>query len=912
LRHNKEEIDGFMENASTNFKIEQPWREKPESVIDRLEVDPEQGLSVEEVQKRQKKFGKNQLQTEEKKSLIEIALNQFKSLIIGLLAVSAIISFGFGDIIEGLAIVAVIIINAAIGFFTERRAVRSMEALRELTKVTAKVRREGEVRQINAIEIVPGDILALSGGDVITADARLIKESKLRINEASLTGESLPVEKQLEPLSKETPLAERKNMAFKGTAVSRGSAEAAVTRIGMETELGNISSLVQKAEEEVTPLEKRLDALGRKLIYITLGLAAVVAFAGWSAGRDLRLMIETAIALAVAAIPEGLPIVATIALARGMQRMVERNALINKLSSVETLGATSVIITDKTGTLTENQMTVTEIELENGSIVVSGEGLALEGEFKWREGSTETKLTDQLKALIKVGMLCNDASLTFDDGELNQTIGEPMEIALKILGHKASMTAEALKREMPEVRKIAFEQSTKMMATVHQKEEEAYLFAIKGSPEAVFESSTHIATEDGIKDFDDTELEEWQKKNDKLANRGLRVIAFAKKITDDPEQSPYQDLTLLGLVGLMDPPREEVRPALKRCKSAGIRVVMATGDHGETAREIAKAVNLVESEDAPYLLGKDLKEIQNLTEKQRDQYLNTQIFARVDPEQKLDLISLHQEDGQIVAMTGDGVNDAPALKKADIGVAMGQRGTQVAKEAADMVLEDDFFGTIVAAVEQGRAIYNNIQKFVLYLLSCNISEIMVVSLASVINLPLPILPLQILFLNLVTDVFPALALGMGEGDPQLMEEAPRDSDEPIMTKRHWFSMGVFGLLITAAVLLGMTLVLNAFGFSQERATTISFLILAMSQLWHVFDMRKNGTHILKNEITKNKYVWYALILSILLLLGAVYIPFIANILSLIDPGVKGWLVIIVASLAPMIFSQVLKELRLVV
>jgi P-type Ca2+ transporter type 2C len=898
-----------MENASQN---EQPWAEDEETIIKKFEVDPKQGLGEETVRERRKQFGKNQLRTKDEKSVLEIALNQFKSIIIALLGVSALLSFLFGDLVEGLAIMAVILINAAIGFFTELRAVRSMEALRELTRVTAKVRRDGEMREINAVEIVPGDILVLSGGDVITADARLIEKSKLLINEASLTGESMPVEKAIEPLPEDTSPADRKNMVFKGTAVARGSAEALVTQIGMKTELGNISSLVQEAKEEVTPLEQRLDALGRKLIYVTLGLAVIVALSGWGAGRELRLMIETAIALAVAAIPEGLPIVATIALARGMQRMAEKNALINKLSSVETLGATSVIITDKTGTLTENQMTLTEIVLDEGSVNVSGEGLDLEGDFQWNNGSHRNKITDQLENLLKVGVLCNDASLTFDDGELNQTTGEPMEIALKVAGHKADFTEKELQKTMPEVRKVAFEQETKMMATVHEWDEGGFFYAIKGSPEAVFESSTQIATAEGREAFDDSMKTDWQEKAEGLANRGLRILGIATKNEDDSDEEPYENLTFLGLVGLMDPPREEVRQAIERCKTAGVRVIMATGDHGETAKEIAKAVNLVDSDDADYLLGSDLKQTNNLTKEQREQYLNTQIFARVDPEQKLELISLHQEDGQIVAMTGDGVNDAPALKKADIGVAMGQRGTQVAKEAADMVLEDDFFSTIVAAVEQGRAIFNNIRKFVLYLLSCNISEIMVVTLASVINAPLPILPLQILFLNLVTDVFPALALGMGEGDPRLMEKAPRNSEEPVMTRRHWYSMGIYGLLITSAVLIGMTFVLNTLGFPEERATTVSFLILAMAQLWHVFNMRENGTQILNNGVTKNKYVWFALALSLIILLAAVYIPFISNILSLTPPGLSGWLVVVTGSFAPMIISQVLKELRLVV
>ncbi len=901
----------MTENAE-KFQIERPWTSSIEDVIEIMDVNKENGLTDDEVNSRREIFGENRLQEHEERSVLEIALEQFKSVIVLLLAVSAVLSFIFGDYVEALAIAAVIVINAAIGFFTELQAVRSMEALRELTQVKSKVRRDGEVIEINAREIVPGDVLVLNGGDVITADARIISESKLKINEAALTGESLPVEKQTEPLSEDTPLAERKNMAYKGTAVARGSAEVVVVTTGMETELGNISSLVEEAEEEVTPLQKRLDDLGKNLIWVTLGLAVIVALAGWISGRDLRLMIETAIALAVASIPEGLPIVATIALARGMQRMAKQNALINKLSSVETLGATSVIIADKTGTLTESQMTVTEIELQSGLIEVAGEGLELQGEFSWNEDTQEEEMSSVLEELLKVGVLCNDASLTITDGEVEQTIGEPMEIALKILGHKAGYSEDELLEEMPEVEKEAFDPEVKMMATIHQQDSGSFFYAVKGSPEAVIEVCSSVASSDGDEELNEEKREHWIELNEEIANRGLRVLAMAKKVLDSDDNDPYEDLTFLGLVGFMDPPREEVRPAIDRCKKAGVRVIMATGDHGETAHEIARAVNLIENEDAGYLLGHDLKEIEKLSDEERQKYLDTQIFARVEPEQKLDLISLHQDAGAIVAMTGDGVNDAPALKKADIGVAMGKRGTQVAKEAADMVLQDDFFGTIVKAIEQGRTIFNNIRKFVLYLLSCNISEIFVVTMATVLNMPLPVLPLQILFLNLVTDVFPALALGMGEGDPQLMEEDPRDADESIMTQRHWISMGVYGALITAAVLLGMTFVLTSLGFSSQKSTTVSFLILASAQLWHVFDMRENGTNPFVNSVTKNKFVWFALIITISLLLIAVYVPFMSELLSLVNPGLNGWLVVLVASFSPMIIGQILKEFRLVI
>ena len=901
-----------MADDGHNQNLQKPWSTSIDNVIDMLDVDTDKGLSGGEVSKRIEQYGKNRLQTEEDKSAFSIFVDQFKSLIILLLAVSAVLSFLFGDFVEGFAILVVILINAAIGFFTELQAVRSMEALRELTQVMAKVLREGHIKEIQAQELVPGDVLAFSGGDVITADARLIEASKLKVNEAALTGESLPVNKQLELMPDDTPIAERSNMVFKGTSVARGTGKGIIINTGMDSELGNISSLVREAEEEATPLQKRLDNLGRKLIYVTLGLAVIVVISGWAVGRDLPLMIQTAVALAVASIPEGLPIVATIALARGMQRMAKRKALINKLSSVETLGATSVIITDKTGTLTENQMTVTDITLDGIEVNVEGEGFELEGDFQFKQKAQSPKIQGALDEIIKVGYLCNDASLTIRDGQVQQSVGEPMEIAFKITGYKAGIREEEIQEILPQVRKIAFEQSTKMMATVHEQGDNSYYYAVKGSPEAILNVSTHVGSPNGQRKLNNDVKQRWLEKNDTIANRGLRVIALAKKSTINEDKNPYENLTFLGLAGLMDPPREEVRSAIDQCKQAGIKVIMATGDHGETAREVAHAVKLVDSDDAPFILGKDLQNIDNLDDEQRLEYLGTKIFARVDPEQKLDLIRLYQDEGEIVAMTGDGVNDAPALKKADIGVAMGERGTQVAKEAADMVLEDDFFGTIVAAIEQGRTIFNNIRKFVLYLLSCNISEIMVVTLATVMNLPLPILPLQILFLNLVTDVFPALALGMGKGDPRLMEEAPRGSDEPIMTRRHWLSMSIYGALITAAVLLGMTFVINTLGFSQTKSTTISFLILATAQLWHVFDMREKGTNIFVNAVTKNKFVWFALLITITLLLMAVYIPFLADLLSLTSPGLSGWMVVLIGSVTPIIISQLLKKLKLVV
>jgi Ca2+-transporting ATPase len=695
-------------------------------------------------------------------------------------------------------------------------------------------------------------------------------------------------------------------MAYKGTAVTRGAGEGVVVATGMDTELGHISSLVEEAEEEVTPLERRLQELGHRLIWVTLGIAAVVVAAGIIAGKDVLLMVETGVALAVASIPEGLPIVATVALARGMWRMARRNALINQLSAVETLGATNVILTDKTGTLTENQMTAIELALPGGTVSISGRGLAMEGEFSRDGTSIDPSNKDLLQKALEIGVLCNNASLQQEDGEI-QNVGDPSEVALLVAGAKAGMRQEDLLERKPEEREVAFDPEVNMMATYHRVDGRMHV-AVKGAPNAVLEVSSHIRTGDGSTEISASDRERWLERNEEMAAEGLRVLALAEKQVEDVDAEPYRDLTFVGLIGLLDPPREDVRDALTACQEAGIRVVMITGDQPVTARKVGLAVGLIE-EDAEVIHGQDLADIDTLSEDERQRVLRAQIFARVSPEQKLDLIALHQDQGAVVAMTGDGVNDAPALKKADIGVAMGQRGTQVAKEAADMVLKDDAFSTIVAAVEQGRAIFNNIRRFVLYLLSCNVAEVFTVGIASLANMPLPIRPLQILFLNLVTDVFPALALGMGEGDPTIMDRPPRDPEEPVMTWGHWGAVGGYGLVITLSVLGSLLLAIRWLGMDQNRAVTVSFLTLASAQLWHVFDMRDRDANPFNNDVTQNPYVWGALGICILLLLAAVYLPGLSDILGVVDPGLNGWALVGGASVVPLIIGQIALTLR---
>jgi Ca2+-transporting ATPase len=619
-------------------------------------------------------------------------------------------------------------------------------------------------------------------------------------------------------------------------------------------------------------------------------------------------MIETAIALAVAAIPEGLPIVATLALARGMLRMARHNAMVNQLAAVETLGGVSVICTDKTGTLTENRMTVTDLYLSNERIqigAVDKDGKAI---FTINDQAIDPTQNERLMKALEIGVLCNNASLGKNRRSASSGVGDPLEIALLIAARKArkaSIDYQKLNQQYPEEYEDAFDSDTKRMATFNRVDG-GYIVAVKGALETILESATRVSTGEGFESLDEKWKSYWLQKNAELAEQGYRVLALATREAESIETNPYEDITFLGLVCMEDPARDDVQEAIRACRSAGVQIVMITGDHPKTAYSIASSIGLTEPGRDNVIVGKDIKPYEQMTPEDCQLYRNTPVFARVSPKQKLDLIAVHRVAGDIVAMTGDGVNDAPALKKADIGVAMGLRGTQVAREAADMVLKDDAFSTIVIAVEQGRIIFENIRKFIIYLLSCNISEIMVVFAASIVDAPLPILPLQILFLNLVTDVFPALALGAGRGNPGLMKKPPRPSSEPILSKRGWYSVFGYGVLITFSVLLAFGLAFRMLGMGQQQAVTVSFLTLALAQLWHVFNMRTKGTKLFKNEVVENPYIWAALGLCILLLLAAVYVPILSEVLKLTNPGLNGWILIVVASLITCLIGQICK------
>ncbi len=877
-----------------------------EQVLKIFDVKPDQGLSEAQVQRRRERHGPNRLREAKRRGAGRILIEQFKSMVIIVLVIAGAVAFSFQHWAEGIAIAAVLLVNAGIGFLTEWKAVRSMEALREMGGDTIRVRRNGIETEIQAEELVPGDIIVLEAGDLSPADVRLVESNNLRVNEASLTGESVPVLKQVEVADAEAPLAERTSMLYRGTTVNEGSGQGVVTATGMDTELGHISELAESAEKETTPLQKRLDHLGRRLAWITLALAAAIAGVGLLAGQETEKMIETAIALGVAAIPEGLPIVATIALARGMYLMVKKNALINKLPAVETLGATRVIFTDKTGTLTENQMTLRRISSPAGEFEFNEERKAVDG-----ENGTDHPL---LHRILEVGVLCNNAALvdTDNDREPDEEQGDPTETALLRAGFILNMNREDLLEQKPEVREVPFDSDAMMMATFHRIEQGIEV-DVKGAPNRVLDACARMAGEgaDGDRPLEEEDRREWYERAEAMAGDGLRLLAVADKVVDNAEEEPYEKLRFLGLIGLLDPPREKVRQAIEQCRDAGIRVVMVTGDQPATAAAIAHQTEIARDDDNPPVMhGSELKSPCEMSSDDRRRVLETAIFARVSPEQKLHLIQLMQAEGETVAMTGDGVNDAPALKKADIGVAMGRRGTDAARQAADMVLLDDAFSSIVAAVRQGRIIFGNIRKSVMFMLCTNVAEVVAVAAASAVggftNLPLPLLPLQILYLNVVTDVFPALALGMGKGAPDVMKRKPRPRSEPVLTRAHWSAIGGWSVLVAACVLGALIVAFYLLGFEQKQAVTASFLTLAFGKLWFVFNLRNPGSRLLDNDIVRNPYIAGSIALCAALLIAAVYLPGLSAVLKTQDPGLRGWLLVLGMSLIPFILGQGLR------
>lgn len=852
------------------------------------------GLAEEDCARRQVRYGPNTIAARRPISALSVLAHQFLSPMAGLLAVAAALAFRFGEAEEVAAIAAVLLVNAVIGFVTEIRAVRSLEGLRALGTRSARVRRAGHVRVIPAEEMVPGDVVLLEAGDSVSADLRLVEASGLAADESTLTGESAAVEKSVAPAAAGAPLAERGSMLFKGTALTRGTGTGVVVAIGQGTELGRISRLVEEAHPESTPLERQLARLSGQMIRAVVALTVVIAGVGLLTGKDALLMVQAAIALAVAAIPEGLPIVSTLVLARGMWRMARQNALIERLPAVETLGATTLILTDKTGTLTENRMAVRRLCLATGEMDVppDGRAIALGGDR-------------ELASLVEACVLCNAASLETLQA---QGSGDPMELALLRLGLAAGCSREALLARAPHLRAYAFDSVGKRMASVH-RHGGGVLFAVKGAPEQVLAAATREIHGAGERPLDAARRACWLGRMEALGRDGLRVLACAVKTGADADAPPYEDLAFAGLVGLEDPPRADVPEAIARCHRAGIRVVMVTGDHLVTARAIARAVGLVRNPEPDAAGAVAGHQVGELLADGGDRLRQVEIFARVSPAEKLALVKAYQARGEVVAMTGDGVNDAPALRQADIGVAMGRGGTDVARQAAAMVLLDDAFPTIVTAIREGRVIFANIRRFVAYLLACNLSEVLVIGLAVLSTMPLPVLPLQILYLNLVTDVFPAFALAMGEGEKGVMERPPRDPREPILGRAQWTAIILQSLALTAGTFGALAGARLGMGLEPADVVTVTFLTLAFAQLFHVFNMRGAHSGVLRNEVTANPFVWAALGGCALLLVVPPHVPALAEVLRLTPPTPAMWALVLAMSLAPLLLTQAVAMLR---
>jgi len=872
-----------------------------EEIVNSFHTNADKGITATEANSRTKEFGFNSYEAQKQKSGWLILLQQLKSPIVYLLAFGAAVSFYFNDYIESIAIVAVIFINTLIGFLMEMQARNSMKALKEMDIIHSKVIRDGKVTAIPSENITPGDVVVLEAGDIIPGDGRLVEVNKLQCDESSLTGESIPTEKSTEKLPKETALGDQHNMVFKGASVVNGNGKAIITGIAKQTQLGTITSLVESAGETATPLDKKLNALSKKLIGITLFMTLIFAVTGIIQGKKWILILETSIALAVASIPEGLPIVATVALAYGMLLMARRNAIVKKLSAVETLGSTSVILTDKTGTLTENKIYVETFSFPSEKVQVK-----IENDVLRFDNGPIARSNENFEKLRLIGTLCNDAS-DYEVEEKKKVSGDPIEIALLHLTAASGANVKELKTQYERLKEIPFSSDTKVMGTLH-KGPQGNFVAGKGSVEHLLEKCTKLQTGATVTEWNSNDKNTVLSESEKMAADGLRVLAFAYKEGETDNENYLTDLIYVGMIGFLDPPRLDIRDAILSCRKAGIKIVMITGDHPMTALNIAKKTGLVDESEQKVITGMDLPPLDSISEEWKKKILSTAVFARATPKQKLEIAGVFQKEGNIVAMTGDGVNDAPALKKADVGIAMGLRGTPVAKEAASIILKDDSFTSIAKAVAHGREIFQNIQKFVIYLVSCNLSEILIVTLLGFIAPASTLLPLQILFLNMVTDVFPALALGVGEGDKTVMEKPPRGFKKNIITNRDWIIICLYAVGMTLAVISAVLYCRQYITTNELVINNVAFITLTFAQLFHVFNMSSLRSALFVNEVTKNKFVWIALLICTGLLVLVYVLPAMRMVLKLEVLPQRVWAVAILAGLVPMLLVQMYKSI----
>ncbi len=865
---------------ATDFSQEKAYTQ-PLTEIFKNYNSSEKGLSNHEAELLLLSLGFNEIQISKKDGPLKILLRQFSSPLVIILLIAVVVSVLLHQDADAGLIAVIVIINALLGFVQEYRAEKSLEALQKIASPKAVVLRDGKETLIESRNVVPGDILVLKVGDKISADARLIEIHDLKIQEAVLTGESQPLAKEIVTLNAKTALADRKNMAYTSTIVVNGRARALVTATGMHTEVGKIAHLLEEAPEKVSPLQKNLQGLGKNLSLIIVGVIIIVFVVGIALGLDYTLMFLTAVALGVAAIPEGLPAIITISLSYGVQRMVKRNALIRKLTSVETLASVDIICTDKTGTLTHNEMTVTKI-WANGSLYdLSGSGYESKGVFLLNDKEVAAK---PMHLILKIGALCNDAKFETLD-RTRKVIGDPTEAALLVSAEKAGLQRAKLEQEEPRIDEISFSSERKMMTTLHHTKSGTVSYT-KGAPDIILASCNRILINGTVQKLDPKKKKEIIAQNEILAANALRLLGFAYNTEVKKKGDTEKEMIFVGLQAMIDPPRKEVKEAVLKCLEAGIKVVMITGDQLNTAKAIAKEIGIV----GAAVTGQELNEMKNLASELDD----IAIFARVDPEHKLRIVEAFQKKGFTVAVTGDGINDAPALKRADLGIAMGVTGTDVAKEAADMILLDDNFNSIVSAVEEGRGIYDNIQKFVNYLLSSNLAEIMVIFLAMVILAPLfglglPLAPIHLLWINLVTDGLPAIALGLDPCQKGIMRRKPRPYGEPILNKDTVISIITLGSIIAVAALF-------LFWFYKDaipgKAQTMVFTALVVFELVRLHMIRRHY----KLSLFSNKFLLGAIIISLGLQVMIMYLPTFAQYFEVVSLGLLDWLWIIIAAL----------------
>ncbi|MGM0495603.1 MAG: calcium-translocating P-type ATPase, PMCA-type [Bacillota bacterium] len=887
------------------------YNKNKQEILDELKVNPKEGLTSKEVQLRKEKYGINQLREKKKKTLLMMFLDQFKDFLVIILIIAAAVSVIVGIIegeglIDGFIIIAIVILNAVLGVNQEQKANNALAALKKMSSPHAKVIRDGKIMEISSEELTVGDIVLLETGDYVAADIRLLESTNLKTDESSLTGESTPVEKDAEVKLKEgTTLAERENSVYMSTLVTYGKGKGIVTDIGMETEIGKIATMLDAVEEGKTPLQKTIDQFAKFLGIIIIIISAFVFILGLiqaETSQDIFEIFLTSVALAVAAIPEGLTAVITVVLALGMQRMVKRNAIIKNLSTVETLGQASVICSDKTGTLTQNEMTVRRVYDLDNAYEITGSGYETKGKILLDK--KEVKLTHNLEKIMQISVLCNDSKLESED----KVIGDPTEAALLVLAAKAGFEVDNPEDKYPQANEYTFDSTRKMMSSIN-KIEDKYFVLTKGASDQLIKKCNRISINGEIREITDKDIEKISKQNEKYSKQAYRVLGFAYRETDNPKSMDLeQDLIFVGLVAMIDPPRVEAKDAIAKCHNAGIRVMMITGDHLTTAKAIASELNILK-EGGLALSGEDT---QNMSDEEFEEaIMKCDVFARSTPSDKIRIVEVLQKNGEVVAMTGDGVNDSPALKQAEIGVAMGITGTEVSKEASNMILTDDNFSSIVAAVEEGRTIYSNIRKFTVFLVSCNIGEILVILISMIFSAffggLLPLLAIHLLWINLMTDSFPAFALGMEEAEGNTMDRKPRDTNEKILNKETLIKVSIQGVGLMIAGLtafkLGLDVIPDA---SIAQARTMAFVTIVFGELFRAYSARSERKFLFQMNPFSNKFLNYSVFLSVGLVLLLVYVPFLANIFSI--EGLTGVELLITIGLGfvPMLFGELTK------